>query len=166
MHTRFYDIYRCKAYNKLWRAADIISHSLSERRSIFNASQWLKLSNVTGCFTAYVGVHCPATQLDKVIWFRLWSGLFRECQKLMAQLEIVLPFSHCFFQNTPGLAVLVCSIYTNLNYGITMLLISTGTNKFFLEKKLTFFCKFKIGNWERGCSQVTFLNMETSAVQF
>ena len=41
-----------KAYNKARRATNIISHSLSERKSIFNASLLWKLSNVTQHFTA------------------------------------------------------------------------------------------------------------------
>ena len=72
------NIYICKktltlkAYNKIRRATDIISHSLSERRSTFNASKWSKLSNVTGCFTACIGV--LTVDLDNAIWFRLQSG--------------------------------------------------------------------------------------------
>ena len=63
-----------KAYNKMRRAADIINHSSSERRSIFNTSVWSKLSNVTGCFTVCIGVHSPAVELENAIQFRLWSG--------------------------------------------------------------------------------------------
>ena len=55
------------------RATDIISYSSSERRSIFIASWWLKLSNVTGCI-ACIGGHSPAIELDNPIWFRLQSG--------------------------------------------------------------------------------------------
>ena len=51
-HTHTYT-HTLKAYNKI-RATNIISHSLPERRSIFDASHWLKLSNVTGCFTACI----------------------------------------------------------------------------------------------------------------
>ena len=48
-----------------------------------------------------------------------------------------------------------------------MLFIHTGANKsqqshIIREKSL----KFKIGNWERNWSQVTFFNMETPANQF
>ena len=60
-----------KAYNKMKRATNIVSHSSSERRSIFNASRWSKLSIVTGCFT---GAHSPAVELDSMIRFRLRSG--------------------------------------------------------------------------------------------
>ena len=61
-HMKFYvnSYYKTlilKAYNKIRRATDIISHSLSERRSIFYTSWWSKLSNGTGCFTACIGVH-------------------------------------------------------------------------------------------------------------
>ena len=72
-----------KAYNKLRRATDIICHSLSKRRSIFNTFWWLKLSNVTGCFTACVGVHFPVVKLENEIQFR------DLCQGLVAQLQIV-----------------------------------------------------------------------------
>ena len=48
-----------------------------------------------------------------------------------------------------------------------MLFICTGTNKYIIrEKAYLIFSKFKIGNWEGDCSQVTFLNMETPANQF
>ena len=63
-----------KAYIKMRRAADIINHSSSERRSIFNTSLWSKLSNVTGCFTVCIDVHSPAVELENAIQFRLWSG--------------------------------------------------------------------------------------------
>ena len=33
-------------------------------------------------------------------------------------------------------------------------------------KACLLFAKFKIGNWEQGWSQVSFLNMETHAIQF
>ena len=91
MHTRFYNTYityilyyiyiiyiyithNLKAYNKMRRATDIISLSLSERKSTFNTSPQLKLSNVTGCFTACIGVHSPAAELENVIQFRLQYG--------------------------------------------------------------------------------------------
>ena len=85
-----------KAYNKIERATDIINYSLSEKRSIFNASQLLKFSNVTGCFTACIGVHSPAVE-----WIT-WSGLdfdlalFRGCQGLVAQLQILQWFHSSF----------------------------------------------------------------------
>ena len=63
-----------KAYNNIRRATDIISHSSSERRSIFNASQWSKPSNVSGCFIACIEAHSPGVELDNAIRFRLWSG--------------------------------------------------------------------------------------------
>ena len=48
-----------------------------------------------------------------------------------------------------------------------MLFICTRTNKYIIrEKAYLIFSKFKIGNWEGDCSQVTFLNMETPANQF
>ena len=64
-----------KAHSKIRRAADIITHCSSERRSIFNASRWLKLSNVTGCLTACIGAHSPAVELNNTIRFRLRPGL-------------------------------------------------------------------------------------------
>ena len=57
---------------RIRRATDIICHSSSERTSIFDASQWLKLSNVTDCFTACTGAHSLAFELDNVI--QCWSG--------------------------------------------------------------------------------------------
>ena len=48
-----------KAYNKIRKATDIISHSSSEKRSIFNASRQSKLSNVTGSFTTCKDAHSP-----------------------------------------------------------------------------------------------------------
>ena len=67
--------------------------------------------------------------------------------------------------------MLACSIDTNLNYGIHMLFIHTGTKKsqqshIIREKAYLFFSKFKIDNWERGWSQATFFNTETPANQF
>ena len=35
-----------------------------------------------------------------------------------------------------------------------------------IRKKALLFSKFKMGNWERGWCQVTFLNIETPANQF
>ena len=61
-----------KAYNKRMTDTDIISHSSSERRSIFNASCWSKLSNVTGCFTVCKGVH--SFQMSWIICSRLEFG--------------------------------------------------------------------------------------------
>ena len=71
-----------KAYNKRMTDTDIISHSSSERRSIFNASCWSKLSNVTGCFTACKGVHsfqmswiiCSRLEFDLAFFFFFWGG--------------------------------------------------------------------------------------------
>ena len=68
-------MYILKAYNKIRSATDIISHNLSERRSTFNASRWSKISNITLCFTAYIGAHSPAVELDIAIRFRLQTGL-------------------------------------------------------------------------------------------
>ena len=34
------------------------------------------------------------------------------------------------------------------------------------KKAQLLFSKFKVSNWERGCSQVTFLNTENPANQF
>ena len=39
-------------------------------------------------------------------------------------------------------------------------------NRIIRKKVQVLFSKFKIGNWERGWSQVTFLNRETAANQF
>ena len=55
-----------KAYKKIRRAADIISHSSSEERS----SRWSKLSNVTAC----IGGHSLAVEFNNAIRFRLRSG--------------------------------------------------------------------------------------------
>ena len=83
MHTKFYVILiyvyikktlTLKAYNKLRKATDIISQISSERRCIFNASQWSKLSNVTSCFTACKGAHSPAAEMDNRVRFNLRSG--------------------------------------------------------------------------------------------
>ena len=52
-----------------------------------------------------------------------------------------------------------------------MLFIRAGTNKsrqshLIRKKAFILSSKFKIGNWERGWSQVTFLNTETPATNF
>ena len=52
-----------------------------------------------------------------------------------------------------------------------MRFIRHGTNKsrqshIIKKKAYLLFSKFKIGNWEQGWSQVTFLNPETPANQF
>ena len=76
-HLKHYSCYKTltlKVYNKRRRATDLISHSSSERRSIFNASQLSKLSNVTCCFRACIVAHSPALELDNTRWFRLQSG--------------------------------------------------------------------------------------------
>lgn len=64
-----------KAYNKIRRTTDIISHSSSDSGTIFNAFWWLKLSNLTGCFIACIRAHLSAVELDNTIKFRLPSGL-------------------------------------------------------------------------------------------
>ena len=46
-------------------------YTSSEKRSIFIASWWSKLSNVTGFFTACVGALSPAVELNNAIRFRL-----------------------------------------------------------------------------------------------
>ena len=63
-----------KDYNKLRRAT--YRHSLFESRSIFNASWWLELSNVTGCFTACIDAH-PHPM--KIVIYRgglMWGDFF------------------------------------------------------------------------------------------
>ena len=76
LYLKFFTfMYILKAYNKIRSATDIISHNLSERRSTFNASRWSKISNITLCFTAYIGAHSPAVELDIAIRFRLQTGL-------------------------------------------------------------------------------------------
>ena len=62
-----------KAYNRIRRTTDIISHSSSVD---VNASRLSNLSNVTGYFSACAGAHSPAVELDNAIRFRLWSGPF------------------------------------------------------------------------------------------
>ena len=55
----------------------IISHNSSERRSIFNVSRWveaLQCYHVTACFTACIGVHSLAVQVDNTIQFRFQPG--------------------------------------------------------------------------------------------
>ena len=110
------------------KATDIISHSLSERRSISNVSWWSKLFNVTGCFTGCISAHYPAVKLDNTIWFILLScpnsGVLGACGTAQS-----CRFSHRFFQNTSGLGVLACSIDNNLNYRITMLFMCTENSK-------------------------------------
>ena len=91
MRTRFYDItITLKAYSKMRRATDIISHNLSDRRSIFNACWWLNISNITGCFTACISVHFPAVELITQSGLYFCLALFRGCQGLVTQLQIVL----------------------------------------------------------------------------
>ena len=51
---------------KIRRATDIISHSLPERRSIFNA--------IGQSSPMFISVHSPAVEMDQAIWFRLCSG--------------------------------------------------------------------------------------------
>ena len=63
-----------KAYTKIRRVTDIISHSSSKRTSIFNDSQSLKLSNIN-CFTTCMDVHYPTVELDNAIQFTPRSGL-------------------------------------------------------------------------------------------
>ena len=72
LYTNDYKTLTSKAYNKIRRATDIINRSSTER-SILNAFRWSKLSNVTGCFTACIGAHFPAADLDNAIRFRLRS---------------------------------------------------------------------------------------------
>ena len=55
------------------KTTHLISHSSSERRSIFNTSRWSKLTNVTGCFTARIGAQSSAVELENAIPFRRWS---------------------------------------------------------------------------------------------
>ena len=77
--TKFYIIYvyiktlHLKAYNKV-TATDINNFCSSERRNIFNASRWLKFSNVTGYFTACIGGQSPTVKLDNTKWIRLRSS--------------------------------------------------------------------------------------------
>ena len=90
-------------------------------------------------------------------------ALFRGCQGLVAQLQIVL----LFWLSFPLKHVRVWSVDTDLNCGTPMLFIRTGTNGYIIRKKAyLLFPKFKIGNWERDWSQVTFLNTKTLANQF
>ena len=107
---------------KIRRATDIISHSLPERRSIFNA--------IGQSSPMFISVHSPAVEMDQAIWFRLCSGPpkggvrdYRDCGTISCH------FSHYFLQNTSGLGVLACSVVTKLHYKITMFFICTGTNK-------------------------------------
>ena len=91
-----------KACNKMRRATDIISHSLSERRSIFNASRWSKPSNVTGCFTTYTGVHSPAAEVDNTVWLRLRPSL-GGVRDLWCSSKLFHHFGHLFLLNTSGM---------------------------------------------------------------
>ena len=136
-----------KAYNKIRIAIAIISHSLSEKRNIFKASWWSKLSNITGCFTAYIGGHSPTVELDTAIWFRLWSGPLQGVSGTCGTTPNSPDTCHCFLQNKSGYGVLACRPDTNLNYEITMLFSCTGINKsqqsYYQEKSLPTFLKLQ-----------------------
>ena len=126
LHSLWWHKFLAHAHKVLWHNQP--QFFLSERRSIFNASQWSKLSNVSDYFTAYKSVHSP-----ELIWVTQSSldfilALFRGCQGLQDSSKKCRHFSHHFFQNTSGLGVLASSIDTNLNYEITMFFIHTGTN--------------------------------------
>ena len=65
-----------KSYSKMRRAADIISHSSSKRRSILSGQSPSPppTPNVTGCSTACIGASSLAVELDNAIWLRFLSG--------------------------------------------------------------------------------------------
>ena len=148
MYNLFIFLFSCRfewsrhnTYVSIRRAADIINHSSSERRSIFNASHWSKLSTVTGFFTACLDAHSPAVELDNMIQ----SGLLQagsRTQGIAPNSPAVLVI---FSFKTCQLGILACSMNTNLNYEITILFIRTGTNKsqqsHYSEKGLLTFSK-------------------------
>ena len=57
------------------RAADIISYSSSERKSMCDACWWSKLFNVTGSFTACIDANSPTVKVDNPVWLSLRSTL-------------------------------------------------------------------------------------------
>ena len=160
MRTRFYDItITLKAYSKMRRATDIISHNLSDMRSIFNACWWLNISNITGCFTACISVNFPAVEFDNAIWFILLScplqGVSGTCDTAPNSFG-QRHFGHCFLQNMSKFGV-ARSIDTDLNYRITMLFIRTGTNKsrqsYYQKRSLITF--LKVQNRQLGMKLVS-----------
>ena len=164
MLTRIYDMYitlTFKVYNKMRRVTDIISHSSSERRSILNTSRWSKLSNVTGCFTAGIGAHSPAVELENAIQFRIWSGplqgVSRTCETAANTPAVSVIV---FFKTRQGLE---CQhVASMLTYTIGLLYPSfvlepiSDSNHIVRKKAELLFSKFKIGNQEQGWSQVFF----------
>ena len=67
-------------------------------------------------YTACVGAHVPAVELDNAIWF---GTLSRVSVFLWHGSKWALRFV-CFLQYTLGLEVVACRIYTDFNYGITV----------------------------------------------
>ena len=147
------------AYNKMRRATYKSSHSLSEKRSTFNASWCLKLSIVTGSQPVRTPLHLGWIMESSLMSVRdLWY-----CSKYSQH------FSHHFFQNTSGFQVLAYSIHINFNQILcsSFMLKSISYNNYIITKKACpLFSKFKIDNWERGWSQVTYMNTKTPANQF
>ena len=130
MYVYIFSIYlTLKTSNKIRRATDIISYSSSEKGAI------LMLLSYWSCPILLVVSQLPEVrtppQLSWITRFRLVFGLalFRGCQGLVVQLQIVLHFGHYFLENTLGLGMLACSMDIDLNYWITMFVIGTGTNK-------------------------------------
>ena len=74
--SKFYVIYKTHfaALQQKKKSYRYIQHNSFERRSIFNASQWQKLSNVIGCFITCIGAYFPAFELDNAIRSRLPFG--------------------------------------------------------------------------------------------
>ena len=134
-----------KAYKKIRRATDTISHSSSEEKTFLMLLSG-RCSPTLLVVSQLAQVHTP----PQVIWITqsdldFGLALFRRCQGYSSKQSI-------------------------LNYGIIMLSIHTGTishsNYIITTKAYLLFSEFKIDNWERGWSQVTFLNMETPTNQF
>ena len=67
-------------------------------------------------YTACVGAHVPAVELDNAIWF---GTLSRVSVFLWHGSKWALRFV-CFLQYTLGLEVVACRIYNDFNYGITV----------------------------------------------
>ena len=111
------------------------------------SSWWSKLSNVTCYFTARIGAHSPAVNWITRPGLDFNLALFKECQGIVVQSQIVPPFWSLFHPGPAGLGVLACSINTGLNYGITILFIRTGTNRsrqsYYQKKSLPTFLKTK-----------------------
>ena len=89
--TWAYDVRFIYIYNKIRRATDIINHSSSERRSIFNASRCLKLPIVTVCFTACIGAHSRAIDLDNVIISQIiFQMIFKMIMVVMTVIMMIM----------------------------------------------------------------------------